>query len=52
MQRTAGKANRLKVWGNSLLNKLGSRTRKARKRHAAKIRRQEFKREDKRKIPD
>jgi len=39
MKPSVANANRLGVWGHSLLNKLPSRTRKARKRAAAKRRR-------------
>ena len=40
LKPSSTKPNRLKVWGDSLVNKLGSRSRKARKRHASKQRRQ------------
>jgi len=39
MRPSATKPNRLDVWGDSLLNKLSSRSRKRRKREASKKRR-------------
>ena len=39
MKQSETKPNRLDVWGDSLLNKLPSRTRKKRKREASKKRR-------------
>ena len=39
MKDSETKANRLNVWGASLLNKLSSRARKKRKREASKKRR-------------
>jgi hypothetical protein len=40
------KVNRLDVWGDSMVNKLPSLSRKRRKREASKKRRQILKRED------
>ncbi len=46
MKASHTKPNRLQVWGDSLLNKLSSRTRKRRKREASKKRRTLLRREE------
>ena len=45
MKKSHLKTNRLSAWGNSLLNKLSSRSRKRRLREASKKRRQEIKKQ-------
>lgn len=46
MRHSATKTNRLAVWGDSLLNKLPSQSRKKRKRLASKKRRALLRSED------
>jgi hypothetical protein len=46
MQRSTTSPRRLKVWGDSMMNKLPGLSRKRRKRHASKKRRQALARED------
>lgn len=43
MSNRAAKPGRMKVWGDSMLNKLPGISRKQRKRHASKIRRRDEK---------
>lgn len=52
MKPSDTKPNKLDVWGDSLLNKLRSRTRKKRKRDASKKRRAIFDRLLKREIDE
>lgn len=46
MERGRTHPNKLAVWGHSMLNKLPGETRKRRKRHASKRRRELLRRED------